>query len=188
MKLLVSRYRRLLAALCAAAAVAFGLGTVRGGSGVPVPVAARDLSAGTALRPGDLTVRTLPTAPDGLVRRAAGHTLAAPVRRGEPITDVRLRSNGLLGDSDGVAVPVRLADAEVVRLLHPGDQVDVLAARDGPLPARTVASAVPVITVPRADSGAAEGALIMVRTGREEAAALARAAVDARLSIIVVGP
>lgn len=192
MRPLLSRHRRLLAAVLAAAAALGAVAARPRPDGVRVLVAARDLAGGTTLRTGDVMVRVLPrpAVPDGAVARAAGHTLSGPVRRGEPLTDVRLRSRSLLdgGDPDGVATPVRLADAGVARLLHAGDRVDVLAARaEGPLPARTIATAVPVVAVPRPGPDAAEGALVVLRTGREQAAALARAAVDSRLSVTIVG-
>jgi pilus assembly protein CpaB len=193
MRAVLSRHRRLLAAVLAAAAAAFGLAAARPHPrGVPVLVAARDLPGGTTLGAADVGVRTLPVraVPDGAVRRAAGRTLAAPVRRGEPLTDVRLRGGTLLDDAEPgmVATPVRLADAAVVRLLHTGDRVDVLAARaEGPLPARTVAAGVPVVAVPRPGPDTDDGALVVLRTGRAQAAAIARAAVDSRLSVAIVG-
>lgn len=193
MKAALSRHRRVLAALFAAAAAAFALAAARPHTGgVRVPVAARDLAGGAVLGSRDVTVRLLPVraVPAGVVGRATGRTLSGPVRRGEPLTDARLRSGGLLDSRDpsAVAAPVRLADAAVIRLLHVGDRVDVLAARgEGPLPARTVASAVPVIAVPRPGPDTDEGALIVVRTNREQAAALARASVDSRLSVTILG-
>jgi Flp pilus assembly protein CpaB len=193
MRAALSRHRRLLAAVFAAAAAALALTATRPHpEGVRVMVAARDLSAGAVLGGGDVTVRVLPAdaVPAGAVRRATGRTLSAPVRRGEPLTDVRLRSGGLLESADpaAVAVPVRLADAAAARLLHRGDHVDVLAARaDAPLPARTVAPGVPVIAVPKPDPDTDEGALIVVQTTRDQAATLARAAVDSRLSITILG-
>ncbi|MCC4322006.1 RcpC/CpaB family pilus assembly protein, partial [Streptomyces malaysiensis] len=69
-----------------------------------------------------------------------------------------------------VSAPVRIADAAAVRLLHPGDRVDVLAtplpdaagARSSGAAARVVAHGVRVTEVPgsrsgRATGGAAEG-------------------------------
>src|SRR4051812_6237238 len=58
-------------------------------------VAARDLAPGTVVGSGEVTLRELPPqmVPDGAARSPAvvvGRTLAAPVRRGEPLTDVRL--------------------------------------------------------------------------------------------------
>jgi Flp pilus assembly protein CpaB len=193
MRRLLSRHRRPLAALFAAAAAACGLATARPHTpGAPVLVAAHDLASGAVLGPRDVTVRLLPAGavPAGAVRHATGRTLSGPMRRGEPLTDARLRSGGLFSAHDpaAVAVPVRLADAAVVRLLRPGDRVDVLAARaDGPLPARTVAAAVPIIAVPRPGPDTDEGALVVVETGRAQAAALARASVDSRLSVTILG-
>jgi pilus assembly protein CpaB len=193
MRSVLSRHRRLLAALFATAAAAFGLAAARPHApGVRVLVAARDLAGGTRLNPGDVTVRAFPAqaVPAGVIGHAAGRTLSGPVRRGEPLTDTRLRSGGLLDDHDpaAVATPVRLADAAVVRLLHIGDRVDVLAARaEGPLPARTIAAAVLVVAVPRPGPETDEGALVVLRTGREQAAALARASVDSRLSVTILG-
>ncbi|GAA4486315.1 SAF domain-containing protein [Actinoallomurus oryzae] len=192
MRAALSRHRRLLAAVFAAAAAALGLAAARPhGDGVRVWVAARDLPAGTTLATRDVTARSLPRAavPSGLVRVATGRTLSGPVRRGEPLTDARLRAGGLLtaDDPDAVATPIRLADAAVARLLHPGDRVDVLAARpDSPTPARTVASSVPILAVPKPAPTSDEGALIVVRTDRPQAAALARASVDSRLSVTIL--
>ena len=57
-----------------------------------------------------------------------GRTLAAPLREGEPVTDVRVVAEGLLaGYPSLVAAPVRIADAGAVRLLRVGDRVDVVA-------------------------------------------------------------
>lgn len=194
MKTFLSRRRRWLAALFAAAAAAFGLAAARPHPhGERVLVAGRDLAGGAVLGPGDVAARILPAraVPAGAVRAAVGRVLSGPVRRGEPLTDVRLsRSADPLRTRDpgAVAVPVRLADAGVARLLRPGDRVDVLAARaDGPLPAHTVAAGVPVLAVPKPGPDGDEGALVVVETGREQAAALARASVDSRLSITILG-
>lgn len=103
----------------------------------PVVVAARDLPAGARLHEGDVAVARLPgdRVPDGatrLVSAARGHTLAGPVRRGEPLTDRRFLGPPLLdgygpGRDRHVAAPVRIADAASARLLRPGDRIDVLA-------------------------------------------------------------
>lgn len=193
MRALLSRHRRGLAALFAAAAAALALvGAHHHPRGVPVLVAAHDLRPGAAVGRGDVAVRDFPArvVPSGVVHRAEGRVVAGAVRRGEPLTDARFEPAGLLAtrDPSAVAVPVRLADAAVVRLLHPGDQVDVLAARaDAPSPARTVAPAVRIVAVPRPGPDTDEGALIVIATGRDRAAALARAAIDSRLSVTILG-
>lgn len=193
MKTMLSRHRRLLAALFAAVAAALALSTAHNHpAGVRVLVASRDLSSGTVLRRADVMERSFPpgTVPSGTLHRAEGRVLSAPMRRGEPLTDTRIATGTLplAHDPAAVAVPIRLADAAVAHLLHPGDRVDVLAARaDTPVPARTVASAVPVIAVPRPNPDSDDGALIVVQTGRDQAASLARASADSRLSIAILG-
>jgi Flp pilus assembly protein CpaB len=192
MRALLSRHRRLLAAAFAAAAAALALtATTPHPVGVRVWVAARDLPTGRVLSSADVILRPLPRAavPSGVVPSPRGRALSSPLRRGEPVTDARLSTGGPLAQSDPmmVATPIRLADAAVARLLRPGYRVDVLSAREeGPLPARTVASSVVVLAVPKPDPDTDEGALIVIRTDRTQAAALARASVDSRLSITVV--
>src|SRR6478735_3140288 len=86
--------RRLLAALLTAAAVATGLQatTAAPPARVAVTVAARDLPAGTVLGPDDVRRAEFApgSEPGGLAVAPAGRTLAAPLRAGEPVTDVRL--------------------------------------------------------------------------------------------------
>lgn len=122
------------------------------------------------------------------------------MRKGEVLTDVRLVSRSLL-DTYGdalVAAPVRIADAASVRLVQPGDLVDVLAAGPGAdgsatSAARVVAAAAPVVTIPPvsgsafggADAG--QGALVVVVISAETAARLAAAAVTDRLSLVIRG-
>ncbi|MBG0826343.1 flagellar biosynthesis protein FlgA [Planomonospora sp. ID67723] len=166
-----------------------------GGASVTVLAAARDLPGGVlaaadvrpvALRPG--------TAPDGALgpgTPVAGRVLTGPVRRGEPLTDVRLLGPGLLAAHrpGTVAAPVRVADPESARLLSPGDVVNVLAAQDGwdgSAPARTVAEGVPVLALPAGESGG--GALIVLATTPEQAADLASAQAGGKLSITISTP
>ena len=95
--------------------------------GEVVVVAAQDLSAGTVVEASQLTLRRLPAEaiPDGTAKATAavlGRTLAAPVRRGEALTDVRLTGSDLVrsiaADPEMVSVPLRLADPDVATLLH----------------------------------------------------------------------
>ncbi|WP_372490829.1 SAF domain-containing protein [Actinomadura terrae] len=101
--------------------------------------AARDLPSGTTLRPSDLRALALPPAavPSGALHTGAtGRVLAAPMRRGEPLTDARLIGASLLeGHAPGtVATPVRIADAASVHLLHPGTRIDILTLQTTPPP------------------------------------------------------
>ncbi|QXJ24241.1 flagellar biosynthesis protein FlgA [Actinomadura graeca] len=202
----LARLRRPLAALFAAAAAASALAALRPGPlpSIRVLAAARDLPAGTTLRPSDLRPLALPpgAVPSGALRTGAtGRVLAAPVRRGEPLTDARVLGDALLrGYASGtVASPIRISDAATVRLLHPGDRIDVLSTGPSPTdarppddesqsrdPARVLVSGVPVVTVPpREDGNAQEGALVLVATDRPQAATLASAA--GTLSLTITG-
>ncbi|GAA4366562.1 hypothetical protein GCM10023088_13460 [Actinomadura verrucosospora] len=197
----LSRLRRPLAALFAAAAAGLALPALRPGPPASVRVlgAARDLPGGTPLAPADLRPLDLPPSavPAGALRAGgAGRVLAGPMRRGEPLTDARVVGAGLLrGYGPGtVAAPVRLADAGAARLVRPGDRVVILtvpsegAPANGPRPrwpaARVVVSEVPVIAIPPPDeNGPEEGALVVLATDRPQAVALAGAAGPLALTI-----
>lgn len=191
----VVRRRALLSAGLAAAAVAASLSVVAPSAAptVQVVTAARDLTAGTALTAADVVTSALPTdlVPAGALTDAAalaGRLVAGPVRRGEPLTDVRLLGAGLLPRGGSVAVPVRLAEPATAALVVAGDRVDVLAApMEGADAAQLVASDLQVLSVPALDDSVGEGALIVVAAGRGTAARLAAAAVTGRLSVAVHG-
>lgn len=86
-----------------------------------------------------------------------------------------------------MSAPIRIADAATVRLLSPGDCVDVLMIGSEDTSARVVASSVRVAHVPKSgDTGpgdGADGALIVVSVPRRTATVLAGAAVDSRLAV-----
>jgi hypothetical protein len=126
----------------------------------------------------------------GLAVTAAA--LAASAPRGDART-VRTPSRAAAASPvaarDVVRAPVRIADAAVVRLLRPGDRVDVLAG------ARVLARSVPVVGVPEAANGTADqprdglapdgGALIVLAVPRPTAAALNGAAADSPLGVVL---
>jgi len=170
----------------AAGAVAIGLGVVAPPPPptVPVVVAGSDLSGGGVLAAADLAVRHFPPSavPSGAAHSAArwvGRTLAAPVRAGEPLTDVRVVGPGLVaGYGQGtVAAPVRIADADSVALARVGDRVDVIAPDPrGQLPPTLAVGRAPVVAIPEVDdelgSGTA-GALVVLAVTPVEAQRLA---------------
>lgn len=153
---LVLRRRRLLAAALAAAAVATGLSATHAPppATVEVVVVARDLPAGEVLDPGDLaTVRFSPgSVPDGLAADAAGRVLAAPVTRGQPVTEVALVGAAMTAGREELrAAPVRLPDAGAVALLRVGDELDLLATDPQAGETDTVATGAVVLAIPAAD-------------------------------------
>ncbi|OKI35155.1 hypothetical protein A6A29_15325 [Streptomyces sp. TSRI0281] len=98
-----------------------------------------------------------------------------------------------------VSAPVRITDAATVRLLRPGDRVDVIASEEAGGDARVVAKDVRVTKVPRTaaedtdlpDTGggtgpeAGDGALVVLSVRRETAVALAGASASGHLAVAV---
>lgn len=179
MRSLLARHRRPLAVLCAVAAVSLVRLPQTSPPGGDVLVAARDLAGGTPLTAADIRIIRLHPPPSGaLSGLPESAVLAAPVRRGEPLTDLRLLSPALLdAHAPGlVAAPVRIPDPALAALVRPGDRVDVLAVPEAALPASgsppaPLVTAAPVLAVPPPDG--ASGALLLLAVTRPEAAALA---------------
>lgn len=189
-------HRRSLAALFAALAVLVGLRELQ----APAPptvsawTAARDLPSGTILTRADLA--QLPFAPGSVPDRAVtspgsvlGRIVAAPLRRGEPLTDLRVVAQPLLAAYPGrVATPARIADPAVVDLLRVGDVVDLVAADpQGEAPARTVAASVTVIAIPRAHTAQEDpglsGRLVLFAVPADRATEVTAAGVSRFLTV-----
>ncbi|MGP4010940.1 hypothetical protein [Streptomyces sp. 4N124] len=104
--------------------------------------------------------------------RARGHPVAEPVRQHRAV--------------ERVSAPVRIADGETVRLLRPGDRVDVIAAEETATggDAHVVARGARVTKVPEpVDSAGESGALVVLSVPRATAAGLAGASATARLAV-----
>lgn len=166
----------------------------------PVLAAARDLPPGHRLAAADLREVLLPVAalPAGVHtpdQQIVGRTLAAPVRRGEPLTDLRLAGPTLTGalatalaGPDAVAVPVRMSDAEAAGLLRSGDRVDVLATDEG-ASARLIASDLHVLSTPtRAGGELADGAIVVFAAAPDTARQLASISPTARVTVTLRPP
>lgn len=184
----------LVAAALSATAAHRGRAANRPPPTTSVLVAARDIPAGARLQRSTTRLARLPTAlvPAGALRSvdaAVGRTVGAPMRRGEPITDVRLVGRALaaaLAGTGAVAAPVRLADADTARLLRPGDAVDVLAAaqRGDPGPARVVATDARVMAVPRPDPDSpVDGALVVLAMSENAARVVAGATTSGQITV-----
>ena len=196
----VLRRRRLIAGLLTAVAVAAGLQatTAEPPPQVAVLVAAHDLPAGTVLATDDVRrVAFAPASvPEGVADDPSGRTLAAPMRAGEPVTDVRLVGPALTDGYPGlVAVPVRLPDAGMAGLLRVGDRIDLVSADPQGRSAETVAAGVPVLALPDTPTevGATglTGRLVVVGAHPAEVAEIADASVRTFITIAFarsVGP
>lgn len=170
--------RRALAAVlfCLAAVLALRPSSAAEQARAPVLVADRDLATGSTVRAEDLRMARFPRhlAPRGAlitVDAAVGAVLASAARAGEPITEARLIGKGRAGlDADHSAVPIRLADAGVADLLHPGAKVDVVTVDPGSAHTpsqgkRVVASSATVVTItsPRGgETAALQGPLVLI--------------------------
>lgn len=189
-----SWHRRKLAVLAAVATVLTGLAA----AAPPAPPTTSVVRTRTALGGGvvltadDLEVVALPRGalPDRTVADAdqlVGQRLAAPVPRHAVLTETALTSTDATLAVGHVLAPVRLADADVVALLRPGDIVDVIASASDGGATTTVAREVRVVTVPARDpdeSGTATGALVVLDVAGSDAEPLARAAATGGLTVI----
>ncbi|GGV86039.1 hypothetical protein GCM10010294_66220 [Streptomyces griseoloalbus] len=117
--------------------------------------------------------------------RSRGHPGGPPTARAASASPgdrpVRTRRAGAT-----MTAAVRIADAATVRLLRPGDRVDVIAAEETASggEARVVARGARVTGVPEPVDGAGDGgALLVVSVPRATAAGLAGASATARLAV-----
>ena len=186
------RRRRLVAAALVAAATMSALHTLAPppADTVDVLVATRDLPSGTLLTDRDLVVRSypVPLAPSGAASAAVGRVLAAPIGRGEVLTDVRVVGPALAAAQPGQTVlPVRLPDAGMASLLRPGDEIDLVATDPGTGLSSVVARDVAVLATPagapEGPAGGAGGALVVLGASAEEAIDISAAALAQFLTV-----
>ena len=184
----VALLRRVAAGVLAVLALVLALAPGNASSGVPVLVAAVDLTAGSTLRQADLTVRWWPPelVPLGALRDPAsadGRVLVGAARAGEPLTDVRLAGPAALGAPAGTtAVPVRLADPGVAALLIPGSLVDVVSVGGSTEEPVVLAAGVSVLAVLPED-GSRSGRLILVAMPPGPAARVAAASLADQVAV-----
>jgi Flp pilus assembly protein CpaB len=189
--------RRTAAGLLVVLAAVAALRPDPAGERTDVVIALRDLTPGTPLRDGDITVesRLATTVPDGAtgdIGVVLGATLAGPARRGEVLTDVRLLGTRLTEASagpDARIVPLHLADDALVDLIRPGEVVDVLAAGStdiGPdAPPEVIATEAVVVLVSAEPAGPAGSAqrVVLVALPRHAANAVAGAALTRQVTV-----
>jgi Flp pilus assembly protein CpaB len=168
--------------------------------------AARDLPAGTALAAADLMPVKIPPqmVHPGTVTgagEATGMQLAAPLRKGQLLTDSQLLGPGLLTGSPpgSAAVPLRMADPSSIQLVSPGQLVNVVltgaTGYDQSSPSEVLAASVPVLWTSGQGGktgqwlGTAEtDGLIVVAAAPDQAARLAGASTQGKLFFVLVGP
>jgi pilus assembly protein CpaB len=203
----VRRRRRLIAALLLSAAAALSVAQLAppDPDTARVVLAARDLPAGRVLTDADvMVVRAAPAiVPESAlieVSDAVGHQVSGPLRKGQFITDASLLGPGLLvGMPPGTqAIPLRLADPSTVKLVQPGQLVNVVISSGNGLEEavsdRVLAAGVPVLWKPSAAQSptplsAPEGTegLIVVGAPPQQAAELAGASAHGKIFLVLTG-
>jgi Flp pilus assembly protein CpaB len=208
MTLWLNRNRRLSVALllCVAAGITVHQLTPPPASTVTALAAARDLPAGAAMLVSDLEEVQIPPGmmTSGSFQKSGdvtGKQLAAPLRKGQLVTDAQLLGPGLLAGTPpgSAAVPLRMADPSSIQLVSPGQLVNVVLTRansyDQQSPSEVLASAVPVLwtsgqggkTGQWLGTGETDG-LIVVAADPEQATRLAGASTQGKLFFVLVGP
>jgi pilus assembly protein CpaB len=115
--------------------------------------------------------------------------LAGAAGAGEPLTALRLAGPELVrsvaGDGDAAAVPVRLTDADVAGLLHPGQRVDVVTVGERTGSPGVLASGARVLTVLPSDGKIAggRGRLVLVAVPRAVATKVAAATLSQEVTV-----
>ena len=204
----LGRNRRLAIALllCLAAAIVVHQLTPAPADSVTALAAARDLPAGAPLTASDVAEIQVPAGmmAAGSLRvntDAEGKQLAAPLRKGQLLTDAQLLGPGLLtGTPPGsAAVPLRMADPSSIQLVSPGQLVNVVLnganGYDQQAPSEVLASAVPVLWTSGQGGKSGEwlgtgetDGLIVVAADPGQAARLAGASTRGKLFFVLVGP
>ena len=154
--------------------------------------------------PGDLSRISVPP---GLVpagspdseKEYEGKQLAAPLRKGQLVTDAQVLGPGLLAGSPpgSVAVPLRMADPASVHLVSPGQLINVvLTSGNGlekPGESQILAEAVPVLWTSVQGgkagtwlAGADSDGLIVVAAAANQAHRLAGSSTQGKLFFVLV--
>lgn len=172
---------------------------------VSVVVAAKDLAIGTEVGSSDVrTIEVPPGAvpPSALLERHAviDQTLIAPVSEGLMFTAAALHSAGHYDAAPAgtVATPVRFPDAQLVKLLQPGDRINVFVTGHSSAEikkAEVVARRALVLAIPASEGSesgllsapsTSSGNIVILAVPEDQATSLAAASQLGTLSIALV--
>lgn len=174
-----------------------------------VLVFARDVGAGQELEAED--VHTIRVAQDAIptngtlmtADEVVGRVVTAPAVAGEFVTELRLLGDELTSNlvPDGHMVPLKLAEPDLVSLLHHGDTVNVVTSREDEYSpglfapvivaeqARVIATSADITsgagTSGRAGAGAS--ATILIALPAEQAQVVASASLSQPLTVVITG-
>lgn len=166
---------------------------------------ARDLPAGATLSGNEVVAVSVPPGmiPAGAFTDTAaiqGKQLAAPLRKGQLISDTQLLGPGLLVGTapSSAAVPLRMADPSSIQLVAPGQLVNIVMTNGTDYgqaaESEVLAAAVPVLwtsgqggqTGQWLGTGETEG-LMVVAADPDQARRLAGASTQGKLFFVLVG-
>ncbi|WP_251042768.1 Flp pilus assembly protein CpaB [Arthrobacter sp. ISL-69] len=204
---MLNRNRRLAVALllCAAAGIAVQQLTPAPAHTVTAMASARDLPVGATLSGNEVVAIRVPPGmiPAGAFTDTAaiqGKQLAAPLRKGQLISDTQLLGPGLLaGTAPGsAAVPLRMADPSSIQLVAPGQLVNIVMTNGTDYgqaaESEVLAASVPVLwtsgqggqTGQWLGTAETEG-LMVVAADPDQARRLAGASTQGKLFFVLVG-
>lgn len=164
-----------------------------------VLVFARDVRPGETLTPDDIDVRRLPETviPDkalDTVDTAEGQVVASHAGAGEVVTSTRLLGPDLVaalaGGGDGAGftmVPVKLAEPDIIPMLHHGDTVSVVTV-DTQAPTakpRTIATGGTVVLAGAQDEGGSPGSGVLLLLRDDDAVSVAAASLSSPLAVVL---
>lgn len=192
----ISWHRRLVGAALAAASVLM-LGTALSAPESPTEaavVATSALPAGHTLTASDLEVAHLPpdAIPDGALTDAAellGRSTAVPLGEGT-ILQAPLLASSRATEPGRALVPIALRDEGLRALLHPGDQITLIASGYDDAQVLTSDARVGVLSAPAGGSalsisGPDAGALILVDVPASDAPLVAALGQDGGLRVVL---
>lgn len=190
----VLTHRRVLAVVFAGLVVLFGLGAMKPSTpGSPAVVARHDLVSGAVLTAGDLRTTTMPAGSKAThswtsAGERLGRRIAAPVRKGEVLTDYRLVEPGLLDgyDKGRVLATIQIAEPTQLAALRVGDHANVVGSDpEGEAESTVIARRAVIASLPRlneSDDSLAVSLVVPEPVGLKLAAASPRA----RLNVLSV--
>lgn len=185
---LIRRCAALLLVFLAGASALLG----RANADPGVVVFARDVHPGQVITSEDMTVKPFPeeAVPHSAISAlndAEGQVVASHAAAGEVVTATRLLGPDLVSSLVGeraheyTLVPVKLAEPDIIPMLHHGNRVSVVTAGDG-VP-RTVAESGIVVIAGAPDDENSSGVLLLLR--HTDASAVAAASLVSPLAVVL---
>lgn len=166
-----------------------------------VVVFARDVEAGAELRAEDLT--TIRIAESAIPSSATftsteslhGRVITAPAAAGEFVTELRVLGDELTSAlvPDGHMVPLKLAEPDLIALLHHGDTVNIVTSQEddfapGHFAPVVIAEDARVIATSVDNPGAsASPATILIALPADQAQVVASASLSQPLTVVITG-